>query len=102
MITNFFYHKPAIMKKATISNAYKFILTFIFSCIQFLSFSQDSTGSSTTVTKTSTTTTTSEWYTQPWVWVVGGAVLIIILVALFRGNSSKEVTRTTIIKDDRL
>lgn len=89
------------MKKVTISNAYKFILTFVFCCIQFFAFSQDSTGSSTTVTKTTTTTTTSEWYTQPWVWVVGAAVLLVILVALFRGNSTKEVSRTTVIKDDR-
>lgn len=66
-------------------------------------WAQDSTGStSRTVTTTSETTTTSDWYTQPWVWVVAGAVLLIILVALLRGNSSdKEVTRTTVIKDDR-
>ncbi len=25
-----------------------------------------------------------EWYEQPWVWVVGGAVFILILVALLR------------------
>ncbi|MEP0713159.1 hypothetical protein [Algoriphagus sp.] len=25
-----------------------------------------------------------EWYQQPWVWVVGGAVFILILVALVR------------------
>ena len=27
------------------------------------------------------------WYTQPWMWVVGAAVFIIILVALLRGKS---------------
>ncbi|WP_057939015.1 hypothetical protein [Algoriphagus resistens] len=25
-----------------------------------------------------------EWYEQPWVWVVGGAVFILILVAILR------------------
>ncbi len=35
-----------------------------------------------------TTTTTSTWYAQPWVWVVGAAVFILLLVALFRGGSS--------------
>lgn len=30
------------------------------------------------------------WYTQPWVWIVGAAVFILLLVALLRGNSSKE------------
>lgn len=67
-------------------------------------WAQDSTGStSRTVKTTSETTTTTDWYTQPWVWVVAGAVFLIILVALLRGNSTdkKEVTRTTVIKDDR-
>lgn len=31
----------------------------------------------------------SDWYAQPWILVVGGAVFIIIIVALLRGNSSK-------------
>jgi hypothetical protein len=26
------------------------------------------------------------WYTAPWVWIVGGAVFILLLVALLRGN----------------
>lgn len=26
---------------------------------------------------------------QPWVWVVGGAVFLLLLVALLRGNSAK-------------
>ena len=26
------------------------------------------------------------WYASPWVWVVGGAVFILLLVALLRGN----------------
>jgi hypothetical protein len=37
------------------------------------------------------------------VWVVGAAIFIIILVALFRGNSSRtDVSRsTTVVKTDR-
>jgi len=27
------------------------------------------------------------WYAQPWVWIVGGAVFLLLLVALLRGNS---------------
>ena len=27
---------------------------------------------------------------QPWVWIVGGAVFILLLIALLRGNSSKK------------
>ncbi len=26
----------------------------------------------------------SQWYAQPWVWIVGGAVFILLLVALLR------------------
>ncbi|HEX7847264.1 MAG TPA: hypothetical protein VF476_15800 [Chitinophagaceae bacterium] len=30
-----------------------------------------------------------DWYTQPWVWIVGVAVFILLLVALLRGSGSK-------------
>ena len=30
------------------------------------------------------------WYAQPWVWIVGAAVFILLLVALLRGNSSRD------------
>ena len=91
------------MKKISLGMACTYILTFVLSCMQLAVWGQDSTSSSRSTTVTTETTTTNEWYTEPWVWVVGGAVLLIILVALLRGNSSrdKEVTRTTVIKDDR-
>jgi hypothetical protein len=28
----------------------------------------------------------NNWYTSPWVWVIGAAVFILLLVALLRGN----------------
>lgn len=31
----------------------------------------------------------SMWYQQPWVWVVGGAVFILLIVALARGGREK-------------
>jgi hypothetical protein len=31
-----------------------------------------------------------DWYQQPWVWIAGGAVFILLLVALLRGGSRKE------------
>ena len=31
----------------------------------------------------------NEWYQQPWIWIVGGAVFILLLVALLRGRSTK-------------
>jgi hypothetical protein len=84
---------------------YKFIrqlmMVFLFSFMQLALWAQDSSSSSVTVHK-ETTTTTTNWYAQPWVWVVGGAVFILILIALLRGNSSstdREVSRTTVVKD---
>lgn len=31
----------------------------------------------------------SSWYTAPWVWVVGAAVFILLLVALTRGGGRR-------------
>jgi hypothetical protein len=31
----------------------------------------------------------SAWYQQPWAWVVGGAIFILLLVALMRGGTKK-------------
>ncbi len=36
------------------------------------------------------TETSSKWYTQPWMWVVGGAVFILILVALLKGGKKSD------------
>ena len=30
------------------------------------------------------------FFMQPWVWIVGGAVFILLLIALLRGSSSKK------------
>jgi hypothetical protein len=94
------------MKRTGISvMVYQLLLTVAFLFTQILVIAQDSTGSvSKTTVSTESTSSSTTWYTQPWVWVVGGAVFLIILVALLRGNSSsdREVSRTTVIKDDRL
>jgi hypothetical protein len=31
----------------------------------------------------------SAWYQQPWAWVVGGAIFILLLVALMRGSGKR-------------
>ena len=31
----------------------------------------------------------SNWYTAPWVWIVGAAVFILLLVALTRGSGRR-------------
>ena len=85
---------------------------FVVNLFSVASMAQENTGATEETTTSKTTKTTDinitadgggEWYTQPWVWVVGGAVFLIILVALLRGNSSsnKEVSRTTTVVKDR-
>ncbi len=91
------------MKKVW-NNIFRIASIVLLSIMGTYSWAQDTTASSTRVTTSETTTTTSsDWYTQPWVWIVGGAVFIIILIALLRGNSSKDKTEvsrsTTVIKD---
>ena len=62
--------------------------------LQTMIMAQDSGGSSggasesssSSTKRVSVTTETSTWYTEPWVWVVGGALLILLLVALLRGS----------------
>lgn len=58
-------------------------------------------------TKSTTTTTSSKstdinittdgntWYTQPWVWIVGAAVFILLLVALLSSGRGRDTTSTT-------
>jgi len=84
------------MKQISLRRVYKFFLAILFTYMQVMLWAQES---SQTVTTKTTETTTTQWYASPWVWVAGGAVFIIILVALMRGNSSTSETRTTVIKD---
>ena len=93
-------HKTISMKKITYYLALKIAMLFLFGFINTFVFAQDTTSHSVTTTHERTITTIN-WYMQPWVWVVGGAVFIIILIALFRGNRKVEVTRTTVIKNDK-
>jgi len=42
------------------------------------------------------------WYTSPWVWIVGAAVFILLLVALTSGSrssSDRVVEKRTVIRD---
>ena len=62
-----------------------FVTILILTLIQTFVFGQDSGGGSSTVT-TTTHTETQTWYAQPWVWIVGAAVFILLLIALVRGG----------------
>jgi H+/gluconate symporter-like permease len=94
-----FNTKNINMKQLTTRNGFRFFLTLLaLSFIQLITFAQDSTSTSSSSTKTTTTTTTT-WYTQPWIWIVGGVLLLIVIIALMRGNSSTTTERTTVIRD---
>ena len=56
--------------------------------ISVVSFAQDK---SADIKVDVTTNKGNNWYAQPWVWIVGGAVFVLLLVALLRGgNRAKE------------
>ena len=82
------------MKKLTFNAANKFLLLIVFSAMQLIARSQDAVSH----TSTTVTTKTNNFEIEPWMWIVGGAVVLVIVIALLRGNSNKE---TTIIKTDR-
>ena len=66
-------------------------------------FAQDSSGVSTSQTTVTHNTsavadTPAMWYMSPWLWIAAGAVLLLLIVLVVRGNngdSRQEVTRTT-------
>ena len=75
-------------------------LVLFLTLLNTLTFAQDSGGS---VTTTTTHTETQTWYMQPWVWIVGGAVFILLLIALVRGGGRSDrisVKKTTTTDTD--
>ena len=93
------------MKQLSKIATFKVLISIVFlSFIQAVTIAQDTTHSSSTVTTHSETTT---WYTSPWVWIVGIAVFILLLVALLggknrdRSGTTDKVTVTKSVRTDR-
>lgn len=84
-----------------------FVMLFLslFNLMVCAQTAQGGSGSNSTTTtkKTSINTTTNDntgastWYTSPWVWVVGAAAFILLLVALLSNRGRDMVTRDTVI-----
>ena len=53
------------------------------------------TESNTAVSHTQSAAAPAMWYTNPIVWVVGGAILLIVIILAVRSNSSS----TTVVRD---
>ena len=62
----------------------KFYLSALTALISIIGFAQDAK-----LDVNVNTDKGSNWYASPWVWVVGGAVFILLLVALTRGGGRK-------------
>jgi hypothetical protein len=62
----------------------RIVFTLLLSVASLLSFAQDK-GLDVDINIKKE----NEWYQQPWVWIVGAAVFVLILVALLRGKNTK-------------
>ncbi|MEO7265867.1 MAG: hypothetical protein ABIW38_13200 [Ferruginibacter sp.] len=72
--------------KKTIQKSYKsFSLFLVGLLVSMLSIAQDKKVDVSINTKSDN----GNVFMQPWVWIVGGAVFLIIIVALLRNNSNK-------------
>ncbi len=71
--------------KKLISKSWLFITTTVlFCCVSVITFAQDK-GLDVDINVKKE----SAWYQNPIVWVIGGAVFILLLVALLRGGERK-------------
>ena len=73
------------MKKSVKNYFSHFVALIAFSLLSVASFAQDKgVDVDINVKKEST------WYQQSWVWVIGAAVFVLLLVALLRGSSTQK------------
>ena len=71
-----------ILKASAVSKAMLLMASILFSVY---GFAQEKSVDVNINTKSDS----GGFFTQPWVWVVGGAVFLLLLVALLRNNNSK-------------
>lgn len=97
------------MKQPVQFFAWKPFFVFLFlSLISLAMWGQEEGSSDAAESKTTTTTKSTNvsisadggadaWYTSPWVWVVGAAVFILLLVALLSNRGRDTVTSDRVV-----
>ena len=85
------------MKKIITQSASKLWMVVLFSCLQLFAMAQQTTAADIKDDAES-------FFSQYWVWVVGGIILLILLIALFSGGSKKhkQIVKTTVIKEEEV
>jgi hypothetical protein len=78
---------------------YKMALIFAL-CMSTIAYAQEE-ATEVAVKTTNSTTTSTQWYTEPWVWVAGAVLFIILIAAIIGGRSNTTVERhtTTVHRD---
>ena len=64
----------------------KLLLSLLMICSSITIFAQDKQDKKVDVNINLNKGNDSQWYAQPWVWIVGGAVFILLLVALLKSG----------------
>lgn len=96
------------MKQPVQFFTWKPFFVFLFLSLISLAMWGQETGSGGSESSTTTTTKSTnvsisandgagEWYTSPWVWVVGAAVFILLLVALLSNRGKETVTSDRVV-----
>lgn len=71
-----------------------FLVMLFFSLVSLAIWGQgevSDNGGATTITVTDTGVSENAWYMSPWVWVIGVAVFILLLVAILSSQGSSRV-----------
>ena len=72
--------------KTTMVSKIKFFMLAVFAALMSVaSFAQDGGGK----VDVNISTDKNNFWTSPWVWVIGGAVFVLLLAAILRGGGSK-------------
>ena len=89
------------IKRIAWRSLFALLLCSLFNLVVLAQDSGDGASSTTTTTKKTSISVSSDtggstWYTSPWVWIVGAAVFILLLVALLsnRGRDTVHVSKT--------